>query len=111
MRETFEALARRYGRTAVCHGRTGEITGTGFVFLQPMTEKIWQRSAGALGAFRQDRFLCLAPEGLPLGTAGEGSWLECGGEGYVPITVQTIYLGEERSHQWAVLRIRDGGME
>lgn len=107
MKGTFESLVSRYGRAVVCHDGDGAVTGEGMAFVQPITEKEWQKSAGALGAFRTDRFLCLAPAELPLGEVGDGGWLECGGQDYVPIAVHAVHLGEEQTHWWAVLESRD----
>lgn len=76
-------------------------------FVQPLTKKEWQKSAGALGSWRTDRFLCLAPVGLPVGEPGDGGWLECGGQLFVPVVVHAIYLGGEQTHWWAVLEPRD----
>lgn len=107
MKETFSSIVGRYGRTVVCYDKGGAVTGAGRAFVQPITEKEWQKSAGALGAFRTDRFLCLAPVSLPVGEPGDGSWLECGGQTYVPIAVHAIHLGEEQTHWWAVLEPKD----
>lgn len=65
-----------------------------------------QRSAGALGAYSTDQFLCLAPAGLPLGEPGDGGWVECDGTLYQPIAVHPIPIGDEVSHLWAVLERR-----
>lgn len=107
MKLTFESLAARYGRAVVCYDAGGTTVGEGKAFVQPMTEKQWQKSAGALGSFHTDHFLCLAPKGVPMGVPGDGGWLECGGQAYIPITIHDIYLGEEPSHQWAVLKRRE----
>lgn len=107
MRAEFQAVASRYGQTVVCYDENGRVTGEGRAFFQPVTEEKRQKSAGALGAYRTDRFLCLAPAGLDPGRPGDGGWLECGGQLYVPIAVHPIYLGEEQTHWWAVLEPRD----
>ena len=73
---------------------------------QPVTEKKWQVSAWALGSGETDRFLCLAPAGLPLGRPGDGGWLECGGVRYEVMAVHGIPLGDGVSHQWAALERR-----
>lgn len=106
MKEAFEALLEEYGQRVVCCDRSGTVTGEGKAFLQPVTEKRWQSTAWALGSARTDRFLCIAPPGLPLGTPGDGGWLRCRGVCYQAITVHEIPLGDEISHQWAVLERR-----
>ena len=107
MKAAFTFIVSRYGRAVVCYDKCGTVTGEGMAFLQPITEKEWQKSAGALGSCRTDRFLCLAPADLPLGEPGDAGWLECGGEAYVPMAVHPIHLGEEQTHWWAVLKVRD----
>lgn len=115
MRADFESLARRYGQTVSRWSADGEPVWEGKAFFQPFTERQWQKSAGALGAFRTDRFLCLAPAGLFPGEPGDGSWIEREGVRYAPIAVHPIYLGPERTHWWAALEPMDewprgGGM-
>jgi hypothetical protein len=107
MRATFEALAEEYGQEVVCFDESGRETGRGKAFFQPITQEKWQKTAGALGAYRTDRFLCLAPAGLSLGEPGDGGWVEQGGGQYEPIAVHPIYLGGEQTHWWAVLEPRD----
>ena len=107
MRAEFESVARRYGQTVSRWDADGEAVWEGKAFFQPITEKQWQKSAGALGAFRTDRFLCLAPVRLPLGEPGDGGWIRCGGINYVPIAVHPVYLGPEQTHWWAVLEPMD----
>jgi len=107
MRATFESIAGQYGRAVKRCDESGAVIGEGKAFVQPITEKEWQKSAGALGAYRTDRFLCLAPASFPVGEPGDGSWLECGGQNYVPIVVHSVWLGEEQTHWWAVLEPRD----
>jgi hypothetical protein len=106
MRAAFETLAEEYGQTVVCYDRDGQTTGEGNAFFQPITQQQWQKSAGALGAYRTDRFLCLAPVGLDLGRPGDGGWVERDGVRYQPIAVCPIYLGGEQTHWWAVLEPR-----
>lgn len=107
MKKAFENIVRQYGRPVVCYDENGRVTGEGKAFLQPITEEKWQKSAGALGAFRTDRFLCLAPADLSPGEPGDGGWLECGGDLYAPIAAHPVFLGEEQTHWWAVLEPRD----
>jgi hypothetical protein len=107
MKATFEMLAQQYGQTVVCYDENGQVTGEGKAFFQPITQEKWQKSAGALGAYRTDRFLCLAPAGLSLGEPGDGGWVERDGGLYQPIVVHPVYLGEEQTHWWAVLEPRD----
>lgn len=107
MKTEFEALAGEYGQEVARYDADGTQTARGNAFFQPITEKAWQRSAGALGAYRTDRFLCLAPAELPPGEPGDGGWLECGGQRYAPIAVHPVYLGGTQTHWWAVLEPRD----
>ena len=106
MKEEFQAIVERYGQSVTCYSADGEVTGSGRAFLQPVTEKKWQVSAWALGSGETDRFLCLAPAGLPLGRPGDGGWLECGGARYEVMAVHGIPLGDGVSHQWAALERR-----
>ena len=109
MKSTVAGLAARFGRKAVRYDRNGTAVAEGNVFLQPVTEQERQLSAGALGSFRTDRFLCLAPAEFCPGEAGDGGWLECGGEDYTVITAQKVHLGEVHTHWWAVLEVKDEG--
>ena len=109
MKGTVAGLAARFGRKAVRYDRDGVAVAEGMVFLQPVTEKERQVSAGALGTFRTDRFLCLAPAEFCPGEAGDGGRLECGGESYTVIAAQTIHLGGVHTHWWAVLEVKDEG--
>lgn len=107
MKRSFEELVSRFGRSAARYDREGTVTAEGMAFLQSVTEKERQRSAGALGAFRTDRFLCLTPVALDPGQPGDGGWIECGGERYTVMAAHPIYLGREQTHWWAVLEVRD----
>jgi hypothetical protein len=107
MRAAFETLAEQYGQSVVCYDENGQATGEGKAFFQPITREQWQKSAGMLGAYRTDRFLCLAPAGLSLGEPGDGGWVEQGGGRYQPIAVCPVYLGQEQTHWWAVLEPRE----
>lgn len=106
MKDAFTALLEEFGQSVVCCDRDGTVTGEEKAFLQPVTEKKWQSTAWALGSVRTDRFLCIAPAELPLGAPGDGGWLRCGGVRYQTIAVHEIPLGDEISHQWAVLERR-----
>ena len=103
----LDGLTGQFGQTVVCYDENGRVTGEGRAFFQPLTEKNQQRSAGALGSCYTDRFLCLAPAGLPLGEPGDGGWVECGGVLYQPIAVHPIPVGDRISHLWAVLERRE----
>lgn len=107
MRETIGSLAARFGRRAVRRGRDGAAVWEGAVFLQPVTGKERQVSAGALGSFHTDKFLCLSPAELCPGEVGDGGWMECGGESYVVIAAQPVYVGEVQTHWRAVLERKD----
>lgn len=107
MKAAFETVVSQYGQELVCYDENGRVRSEGKAFFQPVTEQKWQKSAGALGAFRTDRFLCLAPAGLSLGEPGDGGWVECGGQLYEPIVVHPIFLGAEQTHWWAVLEPRE----
>ncbi len=107
MKGAFDGLVRRYGRPVVCRDGDGKVTAEGMAFFQAVTEKEWQKSAGALGAFRTDRFLCLAPAELDLGQPGDGGWLECGGVCYRLMAVHPVCLGQVQTHWWAVLEVKD----
>lgn len=106
MKAAFDAAVSRYGQSVVCRDRHGQVRSQGKAFFQPVTEKERQKSAGALGAFRTDWFLCLAPAELTLGEPGDGGWVEYGGQRYELIVVHPIYLGAEQTHWWAVLEPR-----
>lgn len=107
MKKVFDGLAAKFGRMVVCRDRSGVVTGEGMAFVQPITEKQWQKSAGVLGAFRTDRFLCLAPASLPVGEAGDGGWLEWNGGSYVVMAAHDICFGSSTVHRWVVLEPRD----
>lgn len=107
MKTVIGSMISRYGRYALCWDREGRVLGGGRMLLQPITREQWQKSADALGAYRTDRFLGIAPADFPALEPGEGSWLECGGQGYTPIAAQAVYLGEEQTHWWMVLEPRE----
>lgn len=107
MKAAFERVVKEYGRAVTVRDGSGAVTAEGMAFLQPVTEKEWQKSAGALGACRTDRFLCLSPAELCPGEPGDGGWLECGGVKYEVMAVHPVYLGGVQTHWWAVLKVRD----
>ena len=104
MIEAFDWVIRTYGREMVCRQEDGAEAGRGMAIVQPMTKADWQYSAGALGSYRQDRFLGLAEPGLPLEKMGPGGWLEWGGGRDEAMTVRPIWVGGQVTHLWLALR-------
>lgn len=104
MTEAFAWVIGAYGQTMVCYDKNGEKQGEGKAIVQPMTEADWQYTAGALGSYRTDRFLCLAEPALPLGCLGCGGYGVWGGEGYEILTVRPVWVGGKTTHYWIVLR-------
>jgi hypothetical protein len=103
MTELFGLTISRYGQEMICHSRGGEETGRGMAVVQPITEADWQHAAGALGAYRTDRFLCLAEPGLPLG----GGFVTWGGQDYEVMTVRPVWMKGKVTHLWMVLRLAE----
>lgn len=101
MTGAFQWVLKTYGQVMVCYDRDGQTLGSGAAIVQPMTEADWQYTAGALGSYRTDRFLCLAEPSLPLDETAEVSW---GGRKYEPLTVRPIWVGDRVTHLWAALR-------
>lgn len=102
--KSFSRLVERYGRRVDLHPAGQEEALTVKAFFQPIPEqKQAQYLTTPVGARRQDRFLYLGVPEAPL-SAGDGSWLSCGGQRYEVETAQAIYVGESISHWWAVLR-------
>lgn len=103
----LKRMLARFGRQVVLR-RGEEEPRTGRAFLQAVLERRedWRQSLPTpLGEIRQDRFLYLGEPGLPL---EEGQVVECMGRDYRVEAAQPIYLGEELSHWWAVLRPERG---
>lgn len=93
-----------YGQDAVCFDRSGQNHGKGRAIVMPMAEEDWQYTAGALGAYRTDRFLCLAVPELPLGSLGAGGHVTWGGGSYEVMTVRPVWVGGRTTHYWMALR-------
>jgi len=104
MTETFQWVIAAYGQEAVCYDRKGQEQGRGMAIVQPMTEADWQYTAGALGSYRTDRFLCLAQGDLPVGKVGEGGRIAWGGADYEVLTVRPVWVGGKVTHLWMALR-------
>ena len=103
MNGIISGLAAQYGRHLVCYDENGKVIGEGEAFFQPLTERQWQRSAGALGAYSTDQFLCLAPAGLPLGEPGDGGWVECDGTLYQPMREPLLRWKGWRMWRWCAV--------
>lgn len=105
---TFQRILARYGQDVeLC--RAGGVA-RGRAFLQPVLERRedWKQALPTpLGVVRRDRFLYLGEPGLALEGPGEG-FLRCRGTAYEILACQAVWVGEELSHWWAVLRVRDG---
>lgn len=93
-----------YGQDAVCFDRSGQNHGKGRAIVMPMAEEDWQYTAGALGSYCTDRFLCLAQPELPIGSVGVGGWLSWGGGKYEVMAVRPIWVAGRVTHLWAILR-------
>lgn len=104
MTDAFSWVIGAYGREMTCYDSAGAERGRGMAIVQPMTQAEWQYTAGALGAYRADRFLCLAQPELPLGGMGEGGWVEWSGERYEVMTVRPVWVAGVTTHLWMALR-------
>lgn len=105
----FEGLVNRYGQTMVVqYGIDGESIETKG-FLEPVLDRReeWeQRLPTAVGIVRQDRFIYLGHPDVPMDTV-EDIYVQCRGKQYYVQTAQEIFVGDVRSHWWAILRVRD----
>ena len=101
MMEAFAWVIRAYGQEMTCCDKDGNVQGSGMAIVQPMTEADWQYTAGALGSYCENRFLCLAEPQLPLGSSGCVCW---GGRNYEVMTVRPIWVGGKTTHLWMALR-------
>lgn len=89
-----------FGQEMICYDKDGVELGRGKAIVQPMTEADWQRNAGTLGSFSNDRFRCLAHPKLPVGN-GDVAW---GGQRYEVMTVRPIWVVGTITHLWMALR-------
>ncbi len=109
MEQEFQQLLTKYGQTmTIQYGLDGELVETK-AFLEPVLDRReeWeQRVPTAIGIVRQDRFIYLGDPNVPMDTVGDGHIL-CRGKVYYVQTAQEIYVGDVRSHWWAILRVRD----
>lgn len=106
----FEGLLERYGQVVSVHYGGSQVGVPARGFLQPILERRedWKQELPTpLGVARRDRFLYLGEAGVPLEGMGEG-FILCHGTRYQVQVAQAVYVGEELSHWWAVLRVRDG---
>ena len=101
MTDAFAWVIAAYGQTMVCFDKEGVEQGAGMAIVQPMTEADWQYTAGALGSYRTDRFLCLAEPTLPLDNNG---WVTWGGSRHEVMTVRPVWVGGKTTHYWMALR-------
>ena len=104
MTDAFAWVIAAYGQTMVCYDKEGVEQGAGMAIVQPMTEADWQYTAGALGSYCTDRFLCLAQPDLPLGKVGDGGWIAWGGGKSEVLTVRPVWVGGRVTHLWIALR-------
>lgn len=103
MTDAFAWVIRTYGQEMICWDKTGTEQGKAMAIVQPMTEADWQYTAGALGSYRTDRFLCLAEPTLPLGSLGEKGTVTWGGSRYEVMTVRPVWVGGRTTHLWIAL--------
>ena len=101
--KTLRRLLERYGQTVEVHPADRSEAVKAKAFLQPMREKQAELQPTAVGLRRQDRFRYLGLPELPL-YPGKGTWVRWNGRSYEVETAQAIYVGDEVSHWWAVLR-------
>lgn len=104
MTDAFAWVIAAYGQEMACYDKDGVEQGRGMAIVQPMTEADWQYTAGALGSYRADRFLCLAVPELPLGSMGSGGHVTWGGSKYEVMTVRPVWVGGKTTHLWIALR-------
>ena len=104
MTDAFAWVINTYGQSMVCYDADGIRQGEGMAIVQPMTEADWQYTAGALGSYRTDRFLCLAAPELPLGSLGKGGYVAWNGSEYEILTVRPVWVGGKTTHYWIALR-------
>ncbi len=104
MTDAFAWVINAYGQKMACYDKKGEFQGEAMAIVQPMTEADWQYTAGALGSYRTDRFLCLAAPTLPLGTLGVEGRVNWGGHSYEVLTVRPVWVGGKTTHYWIALR-------
>lgn len=104
MTEAFTWVIRTYGRPMECYDAAGTARGGAMAIVQPMTEADWQYTAGALGSYRADRFLCLAEPNLPVSALGAGGFVRWNGENYAVMTVRPVWVGGVTTHLWMALR-------
>ena len=103
MTDAFAWVINTYGQNMVCYDEDGSVQGEGMAIVQPMTEADWQYTAGALGSYRTDRFLCLAAPDLPLGGLGKEGYVSWGGSHYEVMTVRPVWVGGRTTHYWMAL--------
>ena len=104
MTDAFAWVIKAYGQKMTCYDKNGTEQGGGMAIVQPMTEADWQYTAGALGSYRNDRFLCLAVPELPISGMGEGGHVSWGGSSYEVMTVRPVWVGGKTTHLWMALR-------
>ena len=104
MTDAFDWVIRSYGQEMACYDSGGTAKGSAMAIVQPMTEAEWQYTAGALGSYRTDRFLCLAQTSLPLDGMGDGGWVTWNGERYEVMTVRPVVVAGQATHLWMALR-------
>ena len=98
MIDAFDWVIRAYGREMACYDSGGAAMAL------PLAEAEWQYTAGALGSYRTDRFLCLAQTSLPLDGMGDGGWVTWNGEKYEVMTVRPVLVAGQATHLWMALR-------
>ncbi len=103
MSTAFQRLARRYGQIVQVFNQGNPDGVNVYAFLQPVLEKREAVVPSPLGMARQDRFLYL---GDPKETLEEG-YVAWRGRTFDVMNAQSIYVGSELSHWWAVLTARD----
>ncbi len=104
MTDAFSWVIRTYGRPMTCYDAGGAEQGGGMAIVQPMTEADWQYTAGALGSYRTDRFLCLAEPETPIGGLGDGGYVTWNGARFEVMTVRPVWVGGVTTHLWMALR-------
>lgn len=107
MKGAWADVLTKYGQQVTIYPGGQDAGQAARAFVQALREgRGEQLSPSPLGLRREERFLYL---GAPDAALQPGDRVDWAGRRFQVQSAHPVYAGREPSHQWAVLRPRDGG--
>ena len=103
----IRSLMERFGRQVMICQQGEEDSEPFGAFIQPLRYKNKMYLGGVntrIGFNREGRYLYLGPPEHDLTALPHGAWITCGDERYTIDRAEMVYIGDEPSHIWAIIR-------